>query len=62
MGPGYWTRASPEACWLGSRGKPKRLYDDVRQLIVSPVGEHSRKPDEVYERIERLVERPYLEL
>jgi MT-A70 len=24
--------------------------------------EHSRKPDEVYERIERLVEGPYLEL
>jgi hypothetical protein len=34
----------------------------VRRLIVSPRREHSRKPDEVYERIERLVDGPYLEL
>jgi MT-A70/Helix-turn-helix domain len=62
MGNGYWTRANPEDCWLCTRGNPKRLYEDVRQLIVAPVMEHSRKPDEVYERIERLVEGPYLEL
>jgi N6-adenosine-specific RNA methylase IME4 len=62
MGNGYWTRANPEDCWLCTRGNPKRLYGDVRQLIVAPVMEHSRKPDAVYERIERLVEGPYLEL
>jgi N6-adenosine-specific RNA methylase IME4 len=62
MGQGYWTRANPEDCWLCTRGAPKRLYDDVRQLVVAPVMEHSRKPDEVYDRIERLVEGPYLEL
>jgi N6-adenosine-specific RNA methylase IME4 len=62
MGQGYWTRANPEDCWLGVRGKPKRLHEDVRQLIVAPVMEHSRKPDEIYDRIERLVEGPYLEL
>jgi N6-adenosine-specific RNA methylase IME4 len=62
MGQGYWTRANPEACWLATRGKPQRLNADVRQLIVAPVAEHSRKPDEIYDRIERLVEGPYLEL
>jgi N6-adenosine-specific RNA methylase IME4 len=31
-------------------------------LIVSPRREHSRKPDEVYERIQRLAAGPYLEL
>jgi N6-adenosine-specific RNA methylase IME4 len=31
-------------------------------LIVAPRREHSRKPDEQYERIERLVAGPYLEL
>jgi N6-adenosine-specific RNA methylase IME4 len=62
MGNGYWTRANPEDCWHCTRGSPKRLYEDVRQLIVAPVAEHSRKPDETYERIERLVEGPYLEL
>ena len=34
----------------------------VRKLIVSPRREHSRKPDEAYERIEALCEGPYLEL
>ena len=29
---------------------------------MSPRREHSRKPDEVYERIEALCEGPYLEL
>jgi N6-adenosine-specific RNA methylase IME4 len=62
MGQGYWTRANPELCLLATRGNPKRLHADVRQLIVAPVAEHSRKPDEVHERIERLVEGPFLEL
>jgi N6-adenosine-specific RNA methylase IME4 len=31
-------------------------------LIVSPRREHSRKPDEAYERIEALCEGPYLEM
>jgi N6-adenosine-specific RNA methylase IME4 len=62
MGQGYWTRANPEACWLATKGNPKRLYADVRQLIVAPVMEHSRKPDEWLERIERLTEGDYLEL
>lgn len=62
MGQGYWTRANPETCLLATRGNPKRLNADVRQLMVSPVMEHSRKPDEIHERIERLVAGPYLEL
>jgi N6-adenosine-specific RNA methylase IME4 len=62
MGQGYWTRANPEDCWLATRGRPKRLHADVRQLITAPVAEHSRKPDEVHDRIERLVDGPYLEL
>jgi N6-adenosine-specific RNA methylase IME4 len=66
MGQGYWTRANPEQCWfatkLDSKKKPKRLYADVRQLIVAPVMEHSRKPDAWLERIERLTGGDYLEL
>lgn len=59
---GYWTRANTEYCLLGTKGKPKRLSADVRQAIVEPRREHSRKPDCVHERIERLVAGPYLEL
>jgi hypothetical protein len=62
FGMGYWTRANPEVCWLATRGHPKRIHADVAQLIVSPVMEHSRKPNEIYTRIERLVDGPYLEL
>lgn len=62
MGMGYWTRANSEPCLLATRGKPKRLHADVRQAIIEPRREHSRKPDVVYDRIERLVAGPYLEL
>jgi N6-adenosine-specific RNA methylase IME4 len=62
MGNGYWTRANPEQCLLATRGHPRRINADVRKLIVAPRREHSRKPDEVYPRIERLCSGPYLEL
>jgi N6-adenosine-specific RNA methylase IME4 len=62
MGMGFWTRANPEDVWLATRGDPKRLDKGVRRLVVAPVREHSRKPDEVPDRIERLVAGPYLDI
>ncbi len=62
MGMGYWTRANSEVCLLATKGKPKRLNADVRQAIIAPRRQHSRKPDGIHERIERLVSGPYLEL
>lgn len=61
-GMGYWTRACVEVCLLATKGAPKKQASDVRRLIQSPRREHSRKPDEVHERIERLVPGPYCEL
>lgn len=61
-GLGYWTRANPEQCLLATRGKPARRAKDVRRLVVEKRREHSRKPDCVRDRIERLVAGPYLEL
>jgi N6-adenosine-specific RNA methylase IME4 len=61
-GLGYWTHANPEQCLLATRGKPIRRAKDVRRLVVEKRREHSRKPDCVRERIERLVCGPYLEL
>lgn len=61
-GLGFWTRANTEACLLFTRGNPHRVDNTVRQLISTPIQEHSRKPDEQYGRIERLVSGPYLEL
>ncbi|MBR0687314.1 hypothetical protein JQ594_15390 [Bradyrhizobium manausense] len=62
MGQGFWSRANPEDCWLATKGNPKRLYADVRQLIVAPLMDHSRKPDAWLDRAERLVAGPYIEL
>jgi N6-adenosine-specific RNA methylase IME4 len=62
VGMGYWTRSNHESCILATRGAPKRLNADVRQAIIEPRREHSRKPDCVPGRIERLVAGPYVEL
>jgi len=63
MGTGYYTRANPEMCLLATKGKPlQRKSKSVRQLMVSPLREHSRKPDEIYDRIEELFDGPYLEI
>lgn len=60
---GYWTRGNPEMCLLFTRGKGnRRLSAAVRQLIVAPRREHSRKPAETHERIGWLVPGPYLEM
>lgn len=59
---GHWTRSNSEPCLLGTRGKPKRLDAGVRMGIIESARQHSRKPDTVYERIERLVAGPYVEL
>ena len=62
MGLGYHTRQNIELCLLGTKGKPKRMSGGVHQVIMSPRREHSRKPDEIYTRIERLVDGAYLEM
>jgi N6-adenosine-specific RNA methylase IME4 len=64
FGMGHWTRGNPELCLLATRGKPHRINADVPELILAPRREHSRKPDEVYARIERLMGPlgPFLEL
>lgn len=62
LGLGHWTRANSEPCLLATRGRPRRLAADVRQGILEPRRQHSRKPDCVYSRIERLVAGPYVEL
>ncbi len=62
IGMGYWSRKQTESCLLFTRGNPKRLSKSVRQVIEAPRRDHSRKPDEQYERIEALVAGKYCEL
>lgn len=62
VGLGLTTRKNAEFCLLGRRGNARREAKDVREIILSPVREHSRKPEEAQDRIERYCEGPYLEL
>lgn len=63
MGLGYYTRANTEPCLLAVRGRMPVAAHDVQALIMSPVQEHSRKPDDQYRKIERLYPTgPYLEM
>jgi N6-adenosine-specific RNA methylase IME4 len=63
IGQGHWLRLATEVSLLATRGHPKRLDRGVRQLILEPRRrEHSRKPDRVYDDLERLTAGPYCEL
>lgn len=72
---GYWTRANAEQVWLFARGKPQRRSKGVLQAlhttidypaesaaVVTYPGKHSAKPEEVQNRIQELVDGPYLEI
>jgi N6-adenosine-specific RNA methylase IME4 len=60
---GHWTRANAEVCLLATKGNPHRISKSVRQLIVSPLRQHSQKPDETRERIVELMgDLPRIEL
>ena len=62
MNNGFTTRKNSETVWLGRRGKPQILSHGVREVIVSPLREHSRKPDEFYHRVEQLCPGPRVDL
>jgi N6-adenosine-specific RNA methylase IME4 len=61
-GTGYWTRANAELCLLATKDAPKRRARDAHQVVIAPRREHSRKPDEIHDRIERLIGGTYLEM
>lgn len=55
-GIGHWTNSNAEICLLATKKKfPKRQAKNVKQVIVSHREQHSKKPDEIRERIIQLV-------
>jgi N6-adenosine-specific RNA methylase IME4 len=55
MGPGYYTRANTEPCLLGVRGECIHPEShSVLQPVITRIGRHSEKPEEVRSRIELL--------
>jgi mRNA (2'-O-methyladenosine-N6-)-methyltransferase len=51
---GHWLNHSKEHCLIGYKGNPKLNRNIDCDVLVSEVRETSRKPDEIYELIERL--------
>ena len=53
-GMGNWTRSNSEICLIGIRGKPKRMSARVHSVVDSKIEGHSKKPQEVRDRIVEL--------
>ena len=51
----YRLNHSKEHCLVGIKGNPKIRYNIDCDVIVSEVRETSRKPDEIYSLIERML-------
>ena len=62
VGLGLTTRKGTEDVLLGRRGNCRRMSKSVREVILAPVREHSRKPDEFYARVQQYCAGPYLDL
>lgn len=55
FGMGNYTRSNAENVLLAYRGKIPKVSDrSISQLVVAPVDRHSKKPDEVRDRIDKL--------
>jgi len=54
MGMGWYTRSNAEVCLLAKKGKPKVIDHSVRQVVESLREKHSKKPNEVRDRIIQL--------
>ena len=55
FGTGYCLRSASEPFLIGTIGRPQYQSRSVRNLIVAPVREHSRKPDTQYDMMESLI-------
>ena len=53
-GLGYWTRSNSEICLLATKGHPKRVSKSVHQICDARVDTHSKKPDEIRDKIVQL--------
>lgn len=54
-GLGHWTNGNAELCLLATKGAPKRVSKNVKQIVLAPRGRHSAKPPEVRDRIVQLI-------
>jgi len=62
VGLGHYLRNAHETCLVCKRGKPKRLSGGVPSIVHAQRTEHSAKPDESYQAIERFSAGPRIDL
>jgi N6-adenosine-specific RNA methylase IME4 len=62
MQMGHTSRQNAEFVILGRRGNPKRLSKAVRQVMMAPPREHSRKPEKFFANAQAYGAGPRLEL
>ncbi len=62
IGGGFTTRKNAEFCLIGKRGRSVRESASIREVIIEPRREHSRKPEQFYDRAEAYAAGPRLEL
>ncbi len=53
-GMGFWTRSNAEVCLLATRGHPETPVCG-NPPVCDPIEQHSKKPDEVREKIVKLM-------
>ena len=61
FGIGFYTKSNCEVCLMGMKGKLKPVSNRVSSAVLSVRREHSRKPDEIRDKIVELLV-IYLEL
>ena len=60
---GRWTMGNIEMCLLATKGKPKRICNNIKQIVHEERTKHSKKPNEVRNRIVKLIgDLPRIEL
>ncbi len=62
LGTGYYFRNSTELVLFGIKGKRPILRHDLRNWVMASRREHSRKPDEFYELVEKASPEPRIDL
>ena len=51
FGIGYYTKSNCEVCLIGVKGRPFKESDAISSVVIAPREEHSKKPNEVREKI-----------
>lgn len=54
FGVGYYTKSNAEVCLLGIKGKMTPIDNSISSVILAERREHSKKPDEVRNKIVKL--------